>query len=205
MAGCNSCSSDKIATATKQQKRVLIIVLLINATMFVVEFSAGLVSHSTALMADSLDMLADALVYALGLFALERAEHWKNRAALTSGIFQMTLGLGILVQPIYLLTTNNMPDAFSMGLFGLLALLANSITFFLLMAYRDGDINMRATWVCTRNDMINNIGVMLAAGLVYWLSSPLPDIVIGLVIAAIVMHSAWGVIREAHSTTSSSP
>jgi cation diffusion facilitator family transporter len=205
MAGCNSCSSDKIATATKQQKRVLIIVLLINATMFVVEFSAGLVSHSTALMADSLDMLADALVYALGLFALERAEHWKNRAALTSGIFQMTLGLGILVQPIYLLTTNNMPDAFSMGLFGLLALLANSITFFLLMAYRDGDINMRATWVCTRNDMINNIGVMLAAGLVYWLSSPLPDIVIGLVIAAIVMHSAWGVIREAHSTTGSSP
>ncbi len=205
MAGCNSCSSDKIATATKQQKRVLIIVLLINATMFVVEFSAGLVSHSTALMADSLDMLADALVYALGLFALERAEHWKNRAALTSGIFQMTLGLGILVQPIYLLTTNNMPDAFSMGLFSLLALLANSITFYLLMAYRDGDINMRATWVCTRNDMINNIGVMLAAGLVYWLSSPLPDIVIGLVIAAIVMHSAWGVIREAHSTTSSSP
>lgn len=205
MAGCNSCSSDKIATATKQQKRVLIIVLLINATMFVVEFSAGLVSHSTALMADSLDMLADALVYALGLFALERAEHWKNRAALTSGIFQMTLGLGILVQPIYLLSTNNMPDAFSMGLFGLLALLANSITFFLLKAYRDGDINMRATWVCTRNDMIDNIGVMLAAELVYWLSSPLPDIVIGLVIAAIVMHSAWGVIREARSTTGSSP
>jgi len=76
MSGCDSCSSDNIAKATKQQKRVLIIVLLINATMFVVEFSAGLASHSTALMADSLDMLADALVYALGLFALGRAEHW---------------------------------------------------------------------------------------------------------------------------------
>jgi len=144
-------------------------------------------------------MLADALVYALGLFALGRATHWKSRAALTSGIFQMILGLGILIQPIYLLSTNNIPDAFNMGVFGVLALIANSISFFLLMAYRDGDINMRATWVCTRNDMINNIGVLIAAGLVYWFSSPLPDIIIGLIIAVIVMHSAWGVIREAKS------
>lgn len=200
MAGCNSCSSDKIATASKQQKRVLTIVLVINAGMFVIEFIAGVLSHSTALMADSLDMLADALVYALGLFALGRAEHWKNRAALTSGIFQMTLGLGILIQPIYLLSTNNMPNAFNMGVFSLLALLANSICFYLLMAYRDGDINMRATWVCTRNDIINNIGVIIAAYLVYWLNSPLPDILIGLFIAAIVMYSAWGVIREARSS-----
>jgi cation diffusion facilitator family transporter len=200
MAGCNSCSSDKIEAATKQQKRVLILVLLINAVMFVVEFIAGMLSHSTALMADSLDMLADALVYALGLFALGRATHWKSRAALTSGIFQMILGIGILIQPIYLLSTNNIPDAFNMGVFGLLALIANTISFLLLMAYRDGDINMRATWVCTRNDMINNVGVLIAAGLVYWFSSPLPDIIIGLIIAIIVMHSAWGVIREAKST-----
>jgi len=197
MSGCDSCSTDNIAKASKQQKRVLIIVLLINASMFVVEFSAGLISHSTALMADSLDMLADALIYAMGLFALERAEHWKNRAALTSGVFQMVLGAGILVQPIYLISTSNMPDAFNMGVFGMMALIANSISFFLLMAYRDGDINMRATWLCTRNDMINNIGVLIAAGLVYWLSSPLPDIIIGVLIAFIVMRSAWAVIREA--------
>lgn len=200
MSGCDSCSTDNIAKASKQQKRVLIIVLLINAGMFIIEFAAGLVSHSTALMADSLDMLADALVYALGLFALNRAARWKNRAALTSGIFQMILGVGILVQPIYLLSTDNMPDAFNMGLFGVLALLANTISFFLLMAYKDGDINMRATWVCTRNDMINNVGVLSAAGLVYWLSSPLPDIIIGLMIAVIVMRSAWGVIREARAS-----
>lgn len=201
MSGCDSCSTDNIAKASKQQKRVLIIVLLINAGMFVVEFAAGLASHSTALMADSLDMLADALVYALGLFALERATHWKNRAALTSGIFQMILGIGILVQPIYLISTNNVPDAFNMGVFGVLALIANTISFFLLMAYRDGDINMRATWICTRNDMINNVGVLIAAVLVYWLSSPLPDIIIGLIIAVIVMRSAWGVIHEARSSS----
>lgn len=197
MSGCDSCSADNIAKANKQQKRVLIIVLIINASMFLVEFSAGLISHSTALMADSLDMLADALVYALGLFALNRAAHWKNRAALTSGIFQMTLGLGILIQPLYLLSTQQMPNAFNMGVFGLLALIANSVSFILLMAYRDGDINMRATWICTRNDMINNIGVIIAAGLVYWLSNPLPDIIIGLIIAAIIIRSAWNVIAEA--------
>ncbi len=200
MAGCDSCSSDNIEKATKQQRRVLIIVLLINTTMFIVEFSAGIISHSTALMADSLDMLADALVYALGLFALGRAAYWKNRAALTSGIFQMILGLGILIQPIYLLSTNSMPDAFNMGVFGLLAFVANTVSFFLLMAYKDGDINMRATWVCTRNDMINNVGVLIAAGLVYWLSSPLPDIIIGIIIAVIVMHAAWGVINEARTS-----
>jgi Co/Zn/Cd efflux system component len=112
----------------------------------------------------------------------------------------MILGIGILIQPIYLLSTNNIPDAFNMGVFGLLALIANTISFLLLMAYRDGDINMRATWICTRNDMINNVGVLIAAGLVYWFSSPLPDIIIGLIIAVIVMRSAWGVIREAKST-----
>ena len=197
MTGCDSCSTDNLAKASKQQKRVLIIVLVINATMFVVEFTAGMVSHSTALMADSLDMLADALVYALGLFALNRAAHWKNRAALSSGIFQMVLGLGILIQPIYLLSTNSMPDAFNMGVFGVISLVANTICFLLLMAYRDDDINMRATWICTRNDMINNVGVLIAAALVYWLSTPVPDIVIGLVMAIIVIRSAWGVIREA--------
>ena len=200
MSGCDSCSSDNIAKADKQQKRVLIIVLIINASMFFIEFTAGFISHSTALMADSLDMLADALVYALGLFALGRAEHWKNRAALTSGIFQMTLGLGILIQPIYLLSTNNMPDAFNMGVFGALALLANTISFILLMAYRDGDINMRATWICTRNDMIHSFGVVVAGGLVYWLKTPLPDIAIGVFIAFIVIRSAWGVISEARNS-----
>lgn len=200
MSGCDSCSTDNIAKASQQQKRVLIIVLVINAGMFFVEFAAGLISHSTALMADSLDMLADAMIYALGLFALGRAEHWKNRAALTSGIFQMILGLGILVQPIYLLSSNNLPDAFNMGIFGVLALVANTVSFMLLMAYRDGDINMRATWICTRNDMINNVGVLIAAGMVYWLSSPLPDIIIGLMIAGIVMWSAKGVIKEAWVT-----
>ena len=197
MAGCNDGCSTDLAQVTQRQKRVLIIVLLINAGMFVVEFTAGLVSHSTALMADSLDMLADALVYALGLFALGRAAHWKNRAAFSSGILQMLLGIGVAIQAIIVLYSSQMPDASTMGIYGVLALIANTISFFLLSHYRDGDINMRATWICTRNDMINNIGVIIAAGLVAWLSSPLPDTIIGMIIATIVIHSAWGVIKEA--------
>jgi len=199
MAGCGDGCSPDLTQTTQRQKRVLIIVLLINSGMFVLEFSAGIISNSTALMADSLDMLADALVYALGLFALGRADHWKNRAALTSGIFQMLLGIGVALQAAALLYSSHLPDAAIMGIFGILALIANTITFFLLMRFRDDDINMRATWICTRNDMINNIGVMLAAGLVAWLSSPLPDIIIGLIIAAIVIHSAWGVIKGARA------
>lgn len=197
MSNCQDGCSVNIDHATQQQKRVLIIVLVINAGMFVIEFSAGILSHSTALMADSLDMLADAFVYALGLFALGRAEYWKNRAALTSGIFQMTLGIGVAVQAIALMYSGVMPIAAAMGIFGFLALLANTVSFYLLRHYRDGDINMQATWICTRNDMINNVGVMTAAGLVAWLASPLPDIIIGLIIASIVIHSAWGVIRKA--------
>lgn len=197
MAGCGDCCPTDLARATQRQKRVLITVLLINAGMFLLELTAGLISHSTALMADSLDMLADALVYALGLFALGRAAHWKNRAALTSGILQISLGIGVAVQAAIIFYSSHTPDTQTMGMFGILALIANSICFYLLMHYRDADINMRATWICTRNDMINNIGVIIAAGLVAWSASPLPDIIIGLIIAIIVITSAWGVIKTA--------
>jgi cation diffusion facilitator family transporter len=165
--------------------------------MFVAEFSAGLVSGSTALLADSLDMLADALIYALGLFALGRARHWRMRAALASGVLQLLLGLGVAVEAIWKMVSNGLPDAATMGLFGVIALLANTACFLLLARFRDGDINLRASWICSRNDMIGNIGVLIAAGMVTWLGSPVPDIVIGLLIAAVVIRSAWRVAVEA--------
>jgi cation diffusion facilitator family transporter len=197
MAGCgDECGSD-LEHATRQERRILIIVLLINAGMFVAEFSAGLVSGSTALLADSLDMLADAVIYALGLFALGRAVHWRARAALTSGILQLLLGLGVAVEAVWKMTSNGLPDTATMGLFGVLALLANTLCFVLLTRFRDGDINLRATWICSRNDMIGNVGVLLAAALVTWTGSSFPDAAIGLAIAAIVIHSAWHILIEA--------
>jgi len=197
MACCGDECGSGLEHANRQERRILIIVLLINAGMFVAEFSAGLLSGSTALLADSLDMLADAVVYALGLFALGRASHWRARAALTSGVLQLLLGLGVAVEAIWKMVADSLPDAATMGLFGAIALVANTLCFLLLARFRDGDINLRATWICSRNDMIGNLGVLLAAALVIWTGSPLPDIVIGLLIAAVVVNSAWRIVNEA--------
>jgi len=177
----------------------LIVVLLINAGMFFAEFSAGLVSGSTALLSDSLDMLADSLIYILGLFALGRAAHWRARAALASGVFQLLLGFGVAFEALWKTVADGLPDAATMGLFGTIALLANTLCFVLLTRFRDGDINLRATWICSRNDMIGNLGVLLAAGFVKWLGSPVPDIAIGLLIASIVIHSAWRIALDARA------
>jgi len=198
MAGCNdNCGIDSGSDSVRE-RRILIIVLLINATMFAVEFSAGLAASSTALLADSLDMLADAIIYAIGLFALGRASHWRARAALTSGLFQLALGTGIAIEAIVKLFVDGLPDTATMGLFGVLALVANTICFVLLTRFRDGDINMRATWVCSRNDMIGNIGVLIAAGLVFLFNSGWPDIVVGLIIAGVVIRSALRIGTEAY-------
>ena len=197
MACCDDKCGVELEHATRRERRTLVIVLLINACMFFAEFSAGLVSGSTALIADSLDMLADALVYALGLFALGRARHWRARAALTSGVFQLLLGVGVAIEAFWKMTANGLPDAGTMGVFGAIALLANTLCFLLLMRFRDGDINLRATWICSRNDMLGNVGVLLAAGMVAWLGSPVPDIVIGMLIAAVVIRSAWRITFEA--------
>ncbi|MGD2112391.1 MAG: cation diffusion facilitator family transporter [Gammaproteobacteria bacterium] len=199
MTGCNDECGIELEHASRRERRTLVIVLVINAAMFMAEFSAGLVSGSTALLADSLDMLGDAFIYALGLFALGRARHWRARAALTSGIFQLLLGLGVAAEALRKTLAGGLPEVATMGLFGMLALLANTTCLLLLARFRSGDINLRATWICSRNDMIGNVGVLVAAGMVAWSGSPLPDILIGLLIAAIVIRSAWRVVVEARA------
>ncbi|MDH3871245.1 MAG: cation diffusion facilitator family transporter [Gammaproteobacteria bacterium] len=202
MAACNdSCSAD-LGKSSPAERHTLIVVLVLNAGMFLAEFSAGLVAGSTALLADSLDMLADALIYALGLFALGRAAHWRSRAALASGLFQLALGTGVAGQAMTKVFVDGLPDVATMGLFGVLALLVNTACFLLLARFRHGDINLRATWICSRNDMIGNVGVLVAAGLVIQLDSMWPDIVIGLLIALLVIRSALRIIAEARSELS---
>jgi len=176
---------------------MLIVALAINAGMFAAEFLAGILGGSSALLADSLDMLADAVIYAMSLFALGRAGYWRVRAAISSGVFQLMLGLGVAGEALWKMAAGGLPDVGTMGLFGVIALLANTVCFLLLTRFRDGDINLRAAWICSRNDMLANLGVLLAAVLVVWSGSPLPDTVIGLIIAAVVIHSAWRIVREA--------
>lgn len=181
------------------ERRILIIALVLNGGMFVAEFAAGLIGNSTALLADSFDMLADALVYGIGLYALGRPLIWRNRAALTNGLLQLVLGLGVIVEVIFKLFSPVLPQFEVMGVFAILALVVNTISLILLTQFRHGDINLRATWICSRNDMIANIGVLIAAGLVAYTQTGWPDIVIGLIIAGVVIHSAIKIVTEARA------
>ena len=126
-----ACGCEITATSSKE-KRVLVIALILNAGMFIAEFGAGILSHSTALLADSLDMLADAFVYAISLFALGRAQHWRHRAALTNGGLELIIGIGILVEAISKLFVDIIPHAGVMGVFGVAALIVNTVCFVML-------------------------------------------------------------------------
>jgi cation diffusion facilitator family transporter len=177
-----------------EQRRVLIVVLIINAVMFFAEFGAGLVAGSAALMADATDMLGDALVYGVSLYAIARSDRWKAGVAAFKGAFILILGLGILVNVAIKIQSGVPPSSTLMLVFGGLALVANLVCLGLLWRFRAQDVNMASTWECSRNDVISNVGVLIAAALVAVTSSPWPDILIGLAMAAVVLRSAVRVL-----------
>ncbi len=192
------CCDDKMETLTilrTRQRGVLQIVLTINAIMFVAEGTAGLLAHSTALLADSLDMLGDAFVYGLSLYVLNRSASWRAGAALTKGLIMATLAVGVVIEAILKLSAGVVPEESLMGVFGMLALAANLSCLILLMRHRSDDLNMHSTWVCSRNDVVANGGVLLAAAGVAITGTVWPDLLIGLLIAGLFLSSAWGVIR----------
>lgn len=198
-ADCCSSKSKELEKLARQadQRRVLVIVLAINAVMFLAEFGAGVIAGSAALMADASDMLGDAIVYAVSLYALARSDRWKAGAAMLKGVVILGLGIGIAVNVAMKIQSGVPPSSTLMLVFGSLALVANLVCFHLLTRFRHEDVNMASTWECSRNDLINNTGVILAAGLVWWLASPWPDIVIGTLMALIFLRSALRVIAEA--------
>jgi len=182
---------------------VLWIVLAINALMFVVEGWAGLLAHSTSLLADALDMLGDAMVYGFSLFVLARSVRWQAVAALAKGGFMLVFGLGVMGEALYKMAHPIMPDAAAMGIVGGIALLANLCCFLLLYSHRGDNLNMSSTWLCSRNDLIANIGVLAAAGSTYIYASRWPDIVVGVTIASLFLGSALNVIGQAMRETRS--
>lgn len=196
---CCEAKACEIEILREKQGGVLRWVLAINAAMFFVEFSFGLVSRSSALMADSLDMLGDAVVYAFSLYVLNRGARWRARAGLSKGIIMALLGVGVLAQTLYRLYTGALPVAQTMGTIGLLALATNSVCLFLLYKHRSDDINMKSTWICSRNDIISNVSVIVASLLVTATGSGIPDWVVGFVIAALFLKSSVSVIREART------
>ena len=183
--------------AQTQQRRVLVIVLLVNAGMFVAEFGAGIIAGSAALMADASDMLGDALVYGVSLYAITRSDRWKARAAAFKGVLILILGLGIVVNISVKLTSGVPPSSTLMLIFGGIALVANVFCLSLLWQFRSKDVNMASTFECSRNDVISNVGVLIAAGAVAALASPWPDVVIGGLMAVIMLRSAVRVLSHA--------
>ncbi|HWU96787.1 MAG TPA: cation transporter [Sphingomonas sp.] len=180
-----------------EQRRVLTIVLVINAAMFFLEFGAGVIAGSAALMADAVDMLGDALVYGLSLYALARSDRWKGGAALAKGVFILAFGIGILIDIAVKLQSGIPPSSTLMLGFGTLALAANLLCLRLLWRFRTQDVNMASTFECSRNDVVSNIGVLVAAGSVALFASPWPDILVGAAIATLFLRSAFSVIRSA--------
>ncbi|MDR7070353.1 Co/Zn/Cd efflux system component [Pseudoxanthomonas japonensis] len=199
MDECCSKKGDEIAQLAlkKDQRRVLLIVLAINALMFFIEFGAGIIAHSSALQADAVDMLGDALVYALSLYVINRGAKWEAGAALAKGGLILFLFAVIVVEIILKLIHGVPPSSKLMLIFGSLALLANLTCLALLWRFRKLNVNMSSTFECSRNDVAANFGVLLAAAGVAWLNSPWPDIVVGSIIALIFLRSAIRVIRGA--------
>lgn len=179
------------------QRRVLVTVLAINAVMFFLEFGAGIFAGSTALMADAMDMLGDALVYAVSIYAIARSDRWKAGAAMFKGIFILALGVGIVLNVIAKVQSGVPPSSTLMLVFGGLALVANLICLRLLWQFRSQDVNMASTFECSRNDVVSNAGVLVAAGAVALTSSPWPDIIIGSAMAGLFLRSSLRVMADA--------
>ena len=178
-------------------RRVLWIALGINASMFIVEGGAGLAAGSVALQADALDFLGDAATYALTLFVLGMALRWRARAALLKGASMGLFGFWVIGNSIYHLIVPGVPTAEIMTSVGVLALAANLTSALLLYRHRHGDANMRSVWLCTRNDALGNIAVILAGVAVFASASNWPDLAVGVVMAGLALSSARQVLRQA--------
>ena len=199
MDDCCIDKADAIERLRERQAVTLRLVLLVNAGMFVVELVFGLLAGSVALLADSLDMLGDALVYGFSLYVIARGAVWKARAAVAKAAVMGLFGAFVLGQLVYKLVYPQLPTFETMGAVGALALVANGVCFALLWRHRAEDINMRSVWLCSRNDLIANASVLLAAWAVWMTLSPWPDIAVGALICAMFLRSAFLVAREARA------
>lgn len=198
MAACCSggCSSQK-PPVDRRYRRILWVALCVNAGMFIVELVGGWNAGSVSLLADAVDFFGDAANYGLSLFVLALAPVWRSRAALVKGLTMGGYGLFVLGTATWNLANGVLPKPATMGMIGFLALLANLSVAVLLFAYRNGDSNMRSVWLCTRNDAIGNVAVMLAALGVFGTGSGLPDIAVAAVMGILGLTAAKAVIKQA--------
>lgn len=195
MAGC--CGQEaRFDGMSPTYRRRLWIVIAINAAMFAIEMSAGQAAQSQALKADALDFLGDALTYGLSLAVIGMSLRVRATAALLKGVSLMAMGLWVLGSTLYRVLYLGVPEAQIMGVIGFLALAANVISVLLLMAWKDGDANVRSVWLCSRNDAIGNVAVMGAALAVWASDTGWPDVIVAAAMAALFVSSSVQIIRQ---------
>ena len=195
--GCETTA--RTAPASPQWRRALWIALAVNAGMFLIEVVGGQMAGSVALKADALDFLGDGAITFLGLLAIGWSLTWRARSAMIQGVFLGLLGLGVVGSTLWRVLNQTTPEAGLMGAFAVGALIVNILAVLPLLKHRKGDANMRAVWLFSRNDAIGNLAVVIAAGLVAWLGSAWPDLIVAFAIAGLFLHSSWMIIRDARS------
>ena len=193
MSGCGC----EVEIKDQSQRQVLYWLLGINATMFVIEMGIGLFADSTALIADSLDMLADAVVYGIALYAIGKSLLHKANAARISGFFQMALGLLIIIDIVRRSIYGSEPESGLMMAMGAVALVANVICLVIIRKQKNEEVHMRASWIFSANDVIANLGVIFAGVMVFWLDSRWPDLVIGVIVSCVVLRGAKMILEDA--------
>jgi len=207
MSGCchsNDCNETDPHRGDPSLKRVLWIVLAINAAMFLIEIVAGLAAGSASLQADALDFLGDTANYAISLFVVGTALRYRSMAALVKGATMGLFGVWVMGTVVWHSVMGTVPEPLTMGVVGSAALVSNAVCFGLLYAYRSGDANMRSVWVCSRNDVLGNLAVLLAALGVFGTGAGWPDLIVATVMALLAIQGAIVVVRHAMEEFNSS-
>lgn len=188
-----------LSHVTPAYKRALWIVVLLNVGYGVIEIFGSFLSGSQALQADALDFVGDGLISFLGLIAVGWGLAARAKAALLQGVFLGLLGLGVIGSTLYRVFVEHEPETLLMGGFAVVAFIVNVAAALVLLPHRKGDANMRAVWLFSRNDAIGNLAVVVAAVLVWALSSSWPDLLVAFAVAGLFLQSAWSIIRDARS------
>ena len=196
---CSGSCSSQTPPPDNRYRKVLRVALLVNVLMFGVELAGSMKAGSVSLLADSADFLGDAGNYAVSLFVLGMATIWRSRAAYAKGVVMGAFGVLVLARALWSGLGSHVPEAETMGLISIVAFAANGLVALLLYAFRNGDANMRSVWLCTRNDMIANLAVLLAAIGVFGTKAGWPDIVVASIMAFLGLSAARDVIGRARA------
>ena len=196
-SSCSTDTANAAQTIDPRWRKALWIALAVNASMFFVELIAGLQANSVSLLADAVDFAGDAANYAISLAVLSMALVWRSRAAWIKGVTMFAYGVFVLARAGWMLHAGSVPEPLTMGVVGAIALLANAGVAVLLYAFRTGDANMRSVWLCSRNDALSNVAVMLAAFGVFGTGSAWPDLAVAGVMAALAISAGVSVVRQA--------